>query len=162
MKQTTRRSIVKFLILTGLLTMATSGMAADGSSGCGLGWMVLKENSLISSFTRSLINATFSSTFAMTSGTSGCTKHSIVEKSKMQEYFIATHLPQIQHEVAAGSPLYTQALAVVLGCSEAYAPTLRQDLRANYQHLFQSHAPGTAEKIIQHVSANHSKECSVI
>ncbi len=52
-----------FGLFVALITSSTT-YAADSSSGCGIGWQVLPKQSLVSSFSRAMINGTFSNTIA--------------------------------------------------------------------------------------------------
>ncbi len=81
-----------FALAVSFLTLAAS--AEDKSSGCGLGWKVTSRQSLLSSYVRYITNAVTTSTFAMTSGTSGCDSHSIVKNDKkifIMQKLIITH-----------------------------------------------------------------------
>ena len=107
---------MKKLILIGALLFTSQIFAADSSSGCGLGWAVLKKNSLVSSFTRTFINATFSSTIGMTLGTSGCSQHSIVKNESKIIHFAEANHYQLQKEIAMGSGSYVTAFSGLIGC----------------------------------------------
>jgi hypothetical protein len=113
---------MKKLLIGGLLALsATSVFAADSSSGCGMGWEVAPKQSLVSSSVRSIVNATFSSTVAMTMGTSGCAKHSIVKNEAQGIHFAEANLNQLSIEMAAGNGEHVQAFAAVFGCQNSKA-----------------------------------------
>ena len=82
---------MKTLILF-ILATVISGTAygADGSSGCGPGWYILKDNSLVSSALRATTNGILVPvvTLGMTFGTSNCSKHKIVKKEKESLHFV--------------------------------------------------------------------------
>jgi len=92
--------------------------AADQSSGCGLGWQVTSKNSLLSSSIRSTTNAVLPNSFSMTFGTSGCTKHSIVQLEREQEYFVNVNFEHLNVDLAQGSGEYLASFAVVMGCGK--------------------------------------------
>ena len=102
-------------VIIGLLALisATSVMAADSSSGCGMGWQVAPNQSLISSSTRSIVNATFSNTIAMTLGTSGCAKHSIVKNDAKGIHFAEANLNQLAIEMARGNGEFVTSFSSV-------------------------------------------------
>lgn len=104
-------------VLCALLSFFTV-RADDNSSGCGVGWMILKENSLVSSSFRSSTNATFFNTIAMTFGTSGCAKHKIVKREELPAYFANDNLDQITIDMAKGEGPYLATLAYTLGCQD--------------------------------------------
>lgn len=107
--------------------------AADSSSGCGIGWQVLPKQSLVSSLTRSMVNATFSNTIAMTLGTSGCAKHSIVYNEKQGLHFVEANKEILVAEMAQGNGEYLTAMAEVFGCQDlnSFATIVKK----NYQTL---------------------------
>jgi hypothetical protein len=110
---------MKRILLISAMLISTYSFAADSSSGCGLGWAVLKKNSLVSSFTRTFINATFSSTIGMTLGTSGCANHSIVKNESKILHFSEANFYQLQKEIAMGSGPYVTAFSGLIGCENS-------------------------------------------
>lgn len=110
-------------VIIGLFALlsAASAFAADSSSGCGMGWEVAPKQSLVSSSTRSLVNATFSSTIAMTLGTSGCAKHSIVKNDAKGIHFAEANMNQLAIEMARGNGEFVAGFATVLGCQNTRA-----------------------------------------
>ncbi len=119
------------LIVSSFITSAT--YAGDSSSGCGLGWQVLPKNSLVSSFTRSMINATFSNTIAMTLGTSGCARHSIVYNEKKGIHFVEANKEVLVAEMAQGQGEYIVSMSEVFGCQNS--SELGKILQKNYTNL---------------------------
>jgi hypothetical protein len=109
----------KILIVLALL-IAPLAHANDSSSGCGLGYEIAPKQSLLSSFARSLTNATFLNTIAMTFGTSGCAKHSIVQKDHEAQYFAEANYHTLMMEMAQGQGDNLQNFAAVLGCDANY------------------------------------------
>lgn len=114
-----------------LLSLGT--FAGDSSSGCGLGWAVFKDTSLVSSALRATTNAFFLNTIAMTSGTSGCAKHSIVKNDKKSLHFMDANKHQLMTEMALGNGEYVSALSQLMGCEEV---AFTQNMRENFQNVF--------------------------
>ena len=85
------KTITKAALALALLS-ATSAFAADGSSGCGPGWYIFKENSMVSSALRATTNGWSSPvvTIGMTFGTSNCAQHKLVMNDKRGLHFV-TH-----------------------------------------------------------------------
>jgi hypothetical protein len=105
------------VLLAGLLMFSGAALAGDSSSGCGLGWMFFKKNSLVSSSLRSTTNASSgNATFGMTSGTSGCAKHDIVQNEKKAIHFAEANFGKLMQEMSQGSGEYLTSFSVVLGC----------------------------------------------
>ena len=112
---------MKLIIALFALLSASMAFAADSSSGCGMGWQVAKDNSLVSSFTRGVINGTFSNTIAMTLGTSGCAKHSIVYNEMKGIHFVESNKNELAIDMAKGNGEYVTGLAQVFGCQNTKA-----------------------------------------
>lgn len=137
---------MKFLIALSILVCSTLSMrttiAADSSSGCGPGWYIMRENSILSSALRATTNAVLfpTTTIGMTIGTSNCSKHKLV-KTEMESLHFATHnYFEIKSELASANGTYLSALSETLGCQNQR--DLTQKLRQNYSKLFQKNADG--------------------
>jgi hypothetical protein len=109
------------LLSVSTLFFGLSGMAfaADSSSGCGLGWEVSQKQSLLSSAIRSTTNAFLPNTFSMTSGTSGCSKHTIVKNDAAAVYFAVNNRDSLLVEMAQGKGEYLRSFASTLGCKSS-------------------------------------------
>lgn len=125
-------------IIIGLMALisATSVFAADSSSGCGMGYEVAPKQSLVSSSTRALVNATFSNTIAMTLGTSGCAKHSIVKNEAKGIHFAEANLNVLAIEMARGNGEFVNTFASVFGCQNSSA--FGSMVQANYETVLPS------------------------
>ena len=125
-------------IIIGLLALisATSVFAADSSSGCGYGWEVAPKQTLVSSSTRSLVNATLSNSIAMTLGTSGCAKHSIVKNDSKGIHFAEANLNQLAIEMARGNGEFVAGFSSVFGCQNSRA--FGSMVQANYETVLPS------------------------
>lgn len=124
------------MLLIGLTLVFSKAYAADGSSGCGAGWYILKKNSLISSTLRATTNAIFlNATFGMTFGTSNCSKHSIVKNDMKAIHFTEYTFAQLKREMAKAQGDYFLAMADIMGCSNQTAQ-FGKVVRGNYQNIF--------------------------
>lgn len=112
---------MKKIIALMALVATSSVFAADSSSGCGMGYEIAPKQSLVSSSTRSLVNATFSNSIAMTLGTSGCAKHSIVKNDAKGIHFAEANMNVLALEMARGNGEFVAGFASVYGCSDASA-----------------------------------------
>jgi hypothetical protein len=133
------------IIIIALLTIisATSAFAGDSSSGCGMGWEVAKNQSLVSSFTRAIVNATFSNTIAMTLGTSGCAKHSIVNNDAKGIHFAEANMNQLAIDMARGNGEFVTSFASVFGCQNSRA--FGSMVQANYETVLPSESTSGVE-----------------
>lgn len=123
----------KWVVLIALIVLGRATFASDKSSGCGLGWQVFKKNSLVSSSLRATTNAFALNTIAMTLGTSGCAKHSIVKNDKKSLHFLESNLPMVQMEMAMGNGEYINGLAQTFGCDEA---AFSGHMQGKYNQIF--------------------------
>jgi hypothetical protein len=112
---------MKMLITMLALLLSTTAFAVDSSSGCGMGWEIAPKQSLVSSSVRALVDATFSSTIAMTLGTSGCAKHSIVKNEMQGIHFAEANMNSLAIEMAKGNGEFVNGFASVFGCQNAKA-----------------------------------------
>ncbi len=117
-------------------------MAKDGSSGCGPGWYILKDNSLVSSFLRAVTNGVLSPvyTLGMTFGTSNCAKHSIVDAEKRSEHLAMVGFEKLRQDVAKGEGPFLDAYAETFKCDQHGAPQFKQSLQANFTTVFSDNA----------------------
>lgn len=129
-----------------VLFSLTPSFAGDSSSGCGVGWMVFKDNSLISSALRATTNAMFLNTVAMTFGTSGCARHSIVENDKKSLHYMASNKNQLMVEVAMGGGEHVAALSELMGCEQT---VFSQVLQRNYTDVFSGETPRSLVNNVQ-------------
>lgn len=127
---------MKLIIALMALVATSSIFAADTSSGCGMGYEVAPKQSLISSSTRSLVNSTFSSTIAMTLGTSGCAKHSIVKNDAKGIHFAEANMNVLALEMSRGNGEFVAGFASVYGCSDASA--FGSMVQSNYETVLPS------------------------
>ncbi len=132
--------IFKLLLICGISACSQMSFAADGSSGCGPGWYLFKENSLVSSSFRATTNAILLPvvTFGMTFGTSNCTQHKIVKTEKESLYFVTMNYFELKSEIAKGNGEYINALAQTMGCESSANERLSTALKRNYPVIFQN------------------------
>ena len=55
-------------------------------------------------------------TFAITSGTSGCSSSGIINNDVEQRFFVAVHMDNIFREMAQGGGAHLDSLASLMGC----------------------------------------------
>lgn len=133
-------SRLKFLVLVALFftVFSTRANAADGSSGCGPGWYIFEENSLVSSALRATTNGILLPvvTIGMTFGTSNCTQHKIVLKEKESLHFATMNHFELKRDIAKGDGEYLSAFAATIGCSASAQATLNKNLRTEYSRIY--------------------------
>ncbi len=132
-------------IIIGLILIALflplQSFSKDGSSGCGLGWAVTKRKSLVSSSIRSTTNATASNTSAMTTGTSGCARHSIVKTEAQAVVYAQANYDNLMLETAQGDGEFLRGFVKVLGCNQEAYSAFSATLKAKYESFNQNLDP---------------------
>jgi len=127
---------MRFLLVVLMAALPTFAMA-DNSTGCGLGSMIWKKNSIVSALFRATTNHSFSSQlFGITTGTSGCSQHSIVKRDMYPVYYAEANLPELRYEMAQGQGEYVATFAEVLGCSPAAQAEFTVWAQGSYKKLF--------------------------
>jgi hypothetical protein len=138
------------VLLVGSLLWGGVALADDKSDGCGLGQVILgTKASLLMSSLRSSTNYVVPKAFGMTSGTSGCAKHSLVwNQERKQLQFLETNIDMLAFEAATGQGEYLASLAVAFGCGAPVVDAFGQALRKGHAEVF---APQPATDRLQRV-----------
>lgn len=118
------------------LMFFTGIILADNSVGCGLGSLIIKRQSVVSALFRATTNHSFSSQlFGITTGTSGCSQHSIVKNEMAPVYFAEANLETLKIEMAQGHGEYLSAFVSTLKCKNR--PDVYSNLmKNNYNRIF--------------------------
>jgi len=125
-------SVVAFVALS------TSAVATPNSqTGCGLGSMVIKDNSsAVMLALQATTNGTSGNqTFGITSGTSGCKKVKLVMNERAEE-FVASNMDILAKEIAVGHGESIDTLAELLSVSDV--ATFSASLQSNYNSIYTS------------------------
>jgi len=133
---------MRVLLAVGLLVFGLNNFAkaSDSSDGCGAGWYITSDTSLLATSVRGTTNGILPPTFSMTSGTSNCAQHSIVLEEKRALHFLTANLDQVKSDIARGQGVYLDAFALTLGCGES-SIAFGSLLRNHYLEIF----PATAD-----------------
>ena len=125
-----------------LLFFSNVTLAADGSSGCGPAWYILKKNSLLSSSFRSITNGMLAPvvTLGMTFGTSNCSKHSIVEAESESLRYVENNLPVLRQDIARGGGESLDTLLGTMGCQFHETANISQHLQGEFSNIFRVNA----------------------
>lgn len=134
---------MKRFILLVLIAFSSISLASDSSSGCGPGWYVAKDKSLLSSTLRFITNMVLwpSSTIGMTFGTSGCSKHDLVMKEKERIYFATQNIFELKSEIPIGDGEFLKAFAEVMGCPQQVTEEFNRSMKKNYLKLYPTARP---------------------
>lgn len=116
---------------------APTGLPPYGMAGCGLGSLVIEENTMWPQLGAMTTNNIVSpQTSAITSGTSNCTDLPREVALIEQEVFITANLNSLTKEAAQGSGEHLDALGEVMGCSEEGNTALRVLCKDRHEEIF--------------------------
>lgn len=123
--------------LAAVLALGTSAYAGVNSqTGCGLGAMIIKDDSsAVLLALQATTNTSFSQTFAITSGTLGCKKAKLVMNERAEE-FVASNMDTLAKEIAIGHGESLDTLAELLNVEDK--ATFSASLQANYNKIYTS------------------------
>ncbi len=129
----------KMLIAGLALILSSTQVFADNSVGCGLGSMIFKKQSMVSATSRVITNNIFLTQYlGTTTGTSGCTQHSIVKTEMAPVYYAEANIENLKVDMAIGEGQYIDAFATTLGCDQSIIPKVRKITQENYTDIFNS------------------------
>lgn len=131
-----KKMFLTLALLGGVFSFST--YAADSSSGCGPGWYLLKDNSLVSSALRATTNSVLFpvTTIGMTIGTSNCTQHKLVLKEQESLHFATMNHYELKNEIAKGQGEYVSAFADTMGCPASAQKQLNNSLKSNFKNIY--------------------------
>ena len=123
--------------------VATAATAAPyGMAGCGLGSLLIKNNSKAPQIGAFFLNATGYQTSAISTGSSNCVNTRTEVAAMEQQVFVAANLTSLSKEAAQGNGDHLNGLAEVLGCEgDEERLRLGQMSQAKYEQLFATQEP---------------------
>jgi len=130
-----KKILVSTLAALAIATTASAGV--NNQTGCGLGAMIIKDNSsAVMLALQATTNGTSGNqTFGITSGTLGCKKVKLVMNERAEE-FVASNMDTLAKEIAAGHGESVDTLAELLEVSDKAA--FASALQANYNKIYTS------------------------
>ncbi len=101
-----------------LITLLAGSVSYAGDAGCGLGGMIIKQNTKVMQILAATTNGSFGSqTFGITFGTSGCSASGLVMNEKQIQYFVEVNQEELTRELAQGRGEKISTLAALNGCA---------------------------------------------
>ena len=119
------------------LALTTSAMAANSQTGCGLGSVIIKDDSsaLMLALQATTNGTSGNQTFGITTGTLGCKKTKIVMNERAAE-FVASNMDTLAKEISVGHGESVDTLAELLNVEDT--ATFAATLQANYNSIYAS------------------------
>jgi hypothetical protein len=113
----------------GAMDKAPVAGTADVLDGCGLGWQVTQQRTMLATTTRGTTNAFVPPSFGMTSGTIGCEQIQFAQNDQDGATYAMSNFENIRLEMAEGRGENLAAFAETMGCDAA---TFGAFTKANY------------------------------
>lgn len=156
MKLLSTKKILGIATTAIISTISFNTHAAVGLAGCGLGSIVIKENTKGYQILAATTNGTFGNqTFGITSGTSNCgTGVGKVANNQSKINYVNANLASLEKEGSQGSGSTLNGLAAVIGCPTNSYSDFAAHTQANYNTIFTSNV---AEDIVVNINQEISK-----
>jgi hypothetical protein len=138
------------MLKTVLFTLLLGSAAIANDAGCGLGGMIIKQNTKVMQLLAVTTNGSFGSqTFGITFGTSGCSASGIVANDKQIQYFVEVNQEELTREMAQGRGEKISTLAALNGCA---TPAQITAFNAKAQASFERIVPNPKTTAVDFVS----------
>ena len=125
-----------------VLSLLTGTVAFAGVADCGLGTQITDgNNSIVSQTVAYTTNGTSHITTVATQ-TSGCDYSGIVQKERLQEFYVAQTYANLEEEAAKGEGPYLSGLAELMDCAPQAHQAFGKLLQTHYMQLFAEDLPG--------------------
>lgn len=149
-----------------LALVASVGFFAQGAlandAGCGLGSMVIQENTKLMQIIAATLNGTGMQTVGITLGTSNCKAQNFVMTEKAVQYFAEVNKDDLSREMAKGEGEKLQTLAALYGCnSEASRAEFSKATQAAYGRILPT-ADTSVTDMVKNLNASVAGVCAAI
>ena len=139
------RILVAALATVGFAQIAS---AANGDAGCGLGSLIIQDNTKLMQILAATTNGSFGSqTFGITTGTSNCTAQNFVMRDKAVQYFAEVNQADLNREMAQGSGEKLATLASLYGCHGTATSAFAKMTQDSYGTIVPSADVKTSEMV---------------
>lgn len=119
----------KLAIIALFTAVSFVSQARDTMDGCGLGWEVTSDETMIATTTRATTNSVVPPTFGMTTGTLGCKQLSIAANEQESATYAMNNYANLKQELAGGQGEYVEGLFELMNCSKA------EQVKQNYNSV---------------------------
>lgn len=137
--------------LSALLISAGSSFAVDKSNtGCGLGYMLLKDapDSVLMEILAVTTNGTSGNqTFGITTGTLECKRPAKIVKDDRLFKFVTDNMDKLASDIASGKGETLDTLAELMNITDDKKAVFYRELQANFREIYPSHTVQSADVI---------------
>ena len=120
---------------------SSAGGSPDKIDGCGLGWQVTNQRTMIATTTRGTTNMFVPPAFGMTSGTIGCDQTPLAQNERESAVFAMTNYDNLRAEMAQGFGESVEAFAQTFGCDSNAVKAFGPATQKHYREIFTSETP---------------------
>jgi hypothetical protein len=135
---------------------APSGHGSQNMAGCGLGSMVVADNSKWAQVGAAFLNSTGVQTSGITFGTSNCTEDGMSTASREKDAFVEANIADIRRDLSVGSGEYLSSLSSFYGCKGDQVPSFNKALRKHQDSVQGASAEQASRVIDSAVSQEHA------
>ena len=130
--------------LAAVVALSTTALVANSQTGCGLGSIIIKDNSsaVLLALQATTNGTSGNQTFGITSGTSGCKKTKFVMNERASE-FVASNMDVLAKEISVGHGESVDTLAELLEVQDKAAFAVA--LQTNYNSIYKSQSVEMAD-----------------
>ncbi len=153
---------MKRILLAAAVVLGANFAQAQGDAGCGLGSMIIQENTKLMQILAATTNGTFGSqTFGISTGTSNCKSQQIVRNDKAIQYFTEANQADLSREIAQGQGEKLQTLASLYGCQGDAQRAFATKAQASYSSIVPT-SDVTAEAMVQNMNNTVASTCTAM
>ena len=124
---------------------APSARADD--AGCGLGSMIITDNTKLMQVLAVTSNAIGGQTFAISTGTSNCRAQNFVMNEKAIQYFAEANHEELSREMAQGQGEKLTVLASLYGCKGGAQTSFAKMTQTSFSKIVPQAATSTAQMV---------------
>lgn len=118
-------------------------------AGCGLGSMVVEDQTKWAQVGAAFLNGTGMQTFGISFGTSNCTEDGVSTASREKDAFVEANIADIRRDIALGNGAYLSSLASLYGCKGESALSFGKALFKNREKVLNSTTEESSQVIDQ-------------
>ncbi len=147
------RMFARMAVVLAVGFLAQGAMAQD--SGCGLGSMIVQENSKVMQSLAFITNVTVPQSFGISTGTSNCKAQNLVMTEKAVQYFTEVNKDDLSREMAKGQGEKLNTLAALYGCETSTSRNeFAKAAQANYGKIMPT-AQTSVTEMVQNLQASN-------
>lgn len=154
------------ILLAAAALLLVSQVSKAEDAGCGLGSLIIQDNTKLMQILAATTNGIGGQTFAITSGTSNCKAQNFVMNEKAIQYFAEVNQSELSREMAQGQGEKLNTLASLYGCKGEGQQVFAKMTQAGYGRILPTAETSTSEMVKnlnqEFVSSQTVQSCSSI